>query len=443
VSDEQTQGPLKLMSLEIENILRVQAVYLEMGPDGVLQIEGGNEQGKTSVLRALELLMAGKNADAAPAPLHGDATKGQIIATIGHLVVTKKYREGKGPVLTVTVGKGKKLAKPQTILDDLMAHYTLNPLKFMAMDDKKKLETLAAFLEFDQSEFDAEEARLTDERKYAKKEAQRLTSAMVEAPRHTNAPEKVIDVKELMEELQERQRINAVITERARACVALEDEITQIEQGCKMLSVDIGVLQQQVASKKAKMAERKEVLARHRSDLEVARKESLKDQEVNEQEITDKINAADELNRMRRDNDRHNELRAEAQAAGKKADDLEEAVKAIRAKKDKARAAAAAKLPLPDLALTEDAVLYKGKPLSQAGRSAQLRVSTAVAIAMNEDKQVRLLLIDDAEKLDPDGTKALLEMAKAEDFQVIMTRVTGAGGPSEGAVVIEDGKVGG
>jgi hypothetical protein len=422
------------MSLEVENVLRIQTAFLEMGEDGVLLVEGPNEAGKSSAIKCVEMMFGGGKV-IPPEPLHGDAKKGHIIARVGAFTVTRTFRHGKSPQFFITMGKGKKLARPQEVMAGMCKARTLDPVAFLAMKPEEQSAILAEFAKFDAAEFDAEEAQLCEDRKYAKKEAARLTSAMNEAPRHTNAPETVIDVKELMEELKRRQRVNAIIEERCRGVAAVEDRVARAEEHCESL-------QSQIVKLTAELENGQKALAIARQDLDVATKESHEQEPENEQEITDKINAADELNRMRRDNDRHAELRAEADAAGRKADKLEEDVKAIRAAKAKARLEASKKIPVPDLDLTDDGLFYKGKPFCQAGRSAQLRVSTSVAIALNKDSTVKLLLIDDGEKLDANGKRIVLEMAKQADFQVMMTRVISEHGASEGAVVIEDGRVG-
>ena len=83
-------------------------------------------------------------------------------------------------------------------------------------------------------------------------------------------------------------------------------------------------------------------------------------------------------------------------------------------------------------------MLYKGKPLSQAGSSATALVSAAIAMALNKDSRVKLLLIDDAEKFDPPTTRKVLEMAHDNGFQVLMARV---GDGEKATVVIEDGAI--
>jgi hypothetical protein len=67
-------------------------------------------------------------------------------------------------------------------------------------------------------------------------------------------------------------------------------------------------------------------------------------------------------------------------------------------------------------------------------------VSVAIAIGLNRESRCKLLLIDDAEKLEAKNIEMVLEMAKDAGFDVWMTRVLNRPGEeSAGSVVIEDG----
>lgn len=429
---------LRLMSLDVENVLRLKAVSLKMGKDDVLIIEGGNEQGKSSVLMALESLLAGKNAKALREPLHGDAKKGQIVARFGGLVVTKKFKSGKSPTLSITADKGKKMGKPQTILTELFNHIALDPLKFIGQSAKEQRDTLSALMGFDSSKFDERYATAFEDRKNAKREAKRLTSAMCETPFEDGAPATLVDVAELMDEAKGRREHNEEIDSALRSCQGLRNDVQEFDRQLECAAHDIDELAKQLAD--AKIERDVRAAERDKTAGELATQETAlqKMEQMDLAVIEDKIAAADQLNALFRGNERHNDLRSQATTAEGELERLNEELEKIKSEKDSARLAARERLPVQDLDITEDAVTYKGTPLSQAGGSAQLRVSTAVAIALNKDKRVKLLLLDDAEKLDPDSTKAVLEMAKDAGFQVILARV---GDGKEATVLIEDGTV--
>ncbi|MDK1020056.1 MAG: AAA family ATPase [Candidatus Hydrogenedentes bacterium] len=444
-------GPLSLTSLDVQNILRLKAVRLTLDPGGVLIIEGKNEAGKSSVLRSLEMLLSGGK-ETPDAPIHGDATKGHIIATFGDIVVKKVFRKGKRPVLTITTADGARMQAPQTMLDKLLSHVSLDPVSFMNKSDREKTVILSDLMGFDSKEFDAEIERLYNLRRDANREAARLAAVADATTFHEDAPDEEVSVSALMTELQKRQAHNATRAEAAalvvdgsRLVAEARDAIEHVGQMIRSVDLAITTLEQELADKRLERengirarADAGAKLANHQgtvSELKAAQEAIVP---ANEDEITAKIAAADDINRQVRDNVERETARHAVDIADVNRRQADTELKAETDRREKARMEARKNLPIPDLDITADAVLYRGKPLSQAGGSAELRVSVAVAIALNKDKRVKLLLIDDAEKLDSDNVKVVMEMAREAEFQVIMCRV---GDGKTASVVIEDGEI--
>jgi hypothetical protein len=428
---------LALTSLEVDNVLRLKAVRLSMIGDSLV-IEGANEQGKSSVLKSLEILLAGMS-ETPPEPIHGDAKKGEIIATftvpddpddpafsdITQIVIRKTFTRGKTPALSVT-SEGKKLKKPQTVLNELLDRVSLRPRKFMAMSDKEKLDTLSAIMEFDASEFDEQYQELYDKRREASRDAKRLKAEADACTLHKGAerPLTEVNVADLLKELNERETENTRLDGLDRDVASAGAIVSRLDDECVEAERRLESLREQ----------RREAVAAY----EQAGQARGHDGPCETQSIKDQIATADERNRKVRENAEHEKKHV---ALGKKLDYVEELnaeMADIEAKKERAREKARDRLPVPDLDISADAVLYKGKPLSQAGTSAQLRISVAIAIALNKDNRIKLLLVDDAETLDKKNTKLLLKLAKEAGFQVLMARV---GDGKKSSVLIEDGTI--
>lgn len=444
-------GPLSLTSLDVQNILRLKAVRLTLDPGGALVIEGKNEQGKSSVIKALEMLLAGGK-ETPDAPLHGDETKGHIIATFGEIVVKKVFRKGKRPQLTITTAEGARMQAPQTMLDKLLTHVSLDPVSFMNKTDREKTVILSDLMGFDSKEFDDEVRRIFDCRTDANREAKRLQAVAEATTFHEDAPDEEVSVGDLMTELKKRQAHNATIREKQtemqeaeKAVIdhidklaAAEGEVSDIEGDIKQLKDQMLSLQNHIddVHKDITQVIKARVAAQDRALSITTEYDAMVI--ANEDEVTTQIASADETNRQVRGNVARENARVEYKAAQEKSDSLNEHLEVAKSEREKARLEARDRLPIPDLDISENAVLFKGKPLSQAGSSAELRVSVAVAIALNKDKRVKLLLIDDAEKLDADNVKVVMEMAREAGFQVIMCRV---GDGAKASVVIEDGEI--
>ncbi|MFF9561365.1 hypothetical protein ACF1DY_36810, partial [Streptomyces albus] len=97
---------------------------------------------------------------------------------------------------------------------------------------------------------------------------------------------------------------------------------------------------------------------------------------------------------------------------------------------------AAAEFPVPGLGFDEDGVTLDGVPFAQASAAEQLRVSVAMAMALNP--KVRIIRITDGSLLDSENLALIEEMAGANGFQVWIERVDESGAVG---VVIEDGEV--
>jgi len=69
---------MQLIGLSIHDVLRVVAV--ELSPNGELFVVGGdNEQGKTSIIDAIQILLGGLSSKTHPEPVHRGADKGVIV----------------------------------------------------------------------------------------------------------------------------------------------------------------------------------------------------------------------------------------------------------------------------------------------------------------------------------------------------------------------------
>ena len=95
-------------------------------------------------------------------------------------------------------------------------------------------------------------------------------------------------------------------------------------------------------------------------------------------------------------------------------------------------------MPISGLGFDDDGVTYQGVPLKQASAAEQLRVSVAMAMALNP--KVRVIRITDGSLLDSDNLALIEQMAADQDFQVWIERVDETGTVG---VVIEDGQVAG
>jgi hypothetical protein len=413
---------LPLTELQVENILRLRAFKLTMDKDGAVIIEANNQQGKTSALKSLEILLAGTN-KTPPEPIYGDAKTGKIVGKFGDITLRKVFTRGKGYKLTVE-SDAISYSKPQTLLDTLLKRISLDPGEFAGMDDKRRFDTIARVMQVDMVAMEAKRKRIYDERRDANRDLKRLKTEYEGMPYHEDAPEAPVDVTDLMAKLEEDRQHNQKgekLDSAYSQASAYADECKEgIEAAKKALAdaeSELGIATREKAAAKAALVN---FDPKDTADLELT------------------IANASTINAQITDNERRQEARKKYMTAEEQATALNDQLEEIeRLKKEKLQEAQE-RLPVPGLSLGEDTVLYKGKPLSQAGSSATALVSAAIAMALNKDSRIKLLLIDDAEKFDPPTTRKVLEMAHNNGFQVIMARV---GDGEKATVVIEDGQI--
>ncbi|MFZ2624797.1 MAG: hypothetical protein WAX29_06090, partial [Propionibacterium sp.] len=102
----------------------------------------------------------------------------------------------------------------------------------------------------------------------------------------------------------------------------------------------------------------------------------------------------------------------------------------------KTTALATAQFPVEGLGFDADGVTFQDIPFTQASSAEQIRVSLAMAMALNP--KLRVLRIKDGSLLDPEALQQIRDQVEKNDFQLWIERV---GDADEGAVIIEDGAV--
>lgn len=104
--------------------------------------------------------------------------------------------------------------------------------------------------------------------------------------------------------------------------------------------------------------------------------------------------------------------------------------------KQKEEALKACKFPIEGLAFNEEGVTYKGIPFGQCSAAERLRVSLAMAMAMNP--KLKVLRVMDGSLLDSEHMKIIQDMCNELDYQVWIEQVQE--GPGVG-IYISDGSI--
>jgi len=403
---------MKIVRLTAENVKRLKAVQITPSGD-LVTITGRNAQGKTSVLDAIWLALGGGlAARATTRPVRAGADRAQVTVDLGDLVVTRTW-VGDKTTLRVTSADGARYPSPQAMLETLVGRLSFDPLAFTRLPPRDQVAALADLVHLD-VDLDVLAGRRSD--LYAQRtEVGRSIKAMGAigcvdpgvplVEQHATA---ILD--ELTEAVEQEKTREDLARRRDEAGRRSWDISAQIER----LDLELKDAQQAAADFASALTALPEP-----ADLD---------------EIRQRLADVEQANRSVRENNERRRLTAEHDQLAETYQDLSTAIDELDQRKQDALAGA--DFPVEGLGFDETGVTYLGLPFAQASAAEQIRVSLAMAMALNP--KLRVIRILDGSLLDPDNLALIAQMAGEQDYQIWIERVADE---TESAVVIEDGQV--
>jgi hypothetical protein len=425
---------MKIVRLDVENVMRLRAVRIEPDPDGNLVVIGGkNGAGKTSVLDSIAMALGGKGA-IPPKPVRAGKKSAKIVARLGDLTVTRTISPDGTSRLVVKDAEGKTQKAPQTILDELVGTLSFDPLEFARMAPRAQAEQLQGLVGLDFDDLDERHEEVYAVRRDQNRDVRNLQSQIEEHEIDPSAPAEEVSAADLIAELEQRQDHNA---EGER----LHREVQGKDQDYHDADADVKTASRKIAEAKKALKKLESEKAKLESERVKSKKEWEKARElfesfapVDEDEIKEQVRSAEKINATVRHNKEHVALQERLDAAQDKAEDSDRDLRIIADEREERLAAAA--FPVDGLGFDENGVTFNGIPFEQASAAEAMRVSVAMGLAANP--KLRVLLIRDGSLLDDESLTAIAEQAAAADAQVWIERV---GTGEEVTVIIEDGEV--
>lgn len=417
--------PVKINSLEIENVKRIQAVALEPTANGLTVIGGNNGQGKTSVLDAICWALGGERLRPSNATREGSTVPPRIKLTLSNGLIVE--RKGKNSDLKVTDPSGRKSG--QQLLNEFVSELALNLPQFMQASSKDKAETLLQIIGVGPQlhQLELEEQQLYNQRTVLGRTRDRKKLFAEGMPYWPNAPKEPVSISDL---IRQQQEILARNGENQRK----RDQVDTISRNKAYAEQELEALNRQLLDLQAKIGGKTAEIQRLTAELELANKDILELHDESTEELERQISEFETVNKQVRDNLDRDKAADEAKVLSDQYDGLTQQIEQTRqAKRDLLNGA---NLPLPELGVEEGELTYQGKRWDCMSGSAQLRVATAIIRAIKPT--CGFVLMDGLEAMDVPTLNEFGHWAEQEGLQIIATRVST--GP-ECQILIEDGRV--
>ena len=407
---------MKINKLEIENVKRVKAVKMEPSASGLTIIGGDNNQGKTSVLDAIAWALGGNAFRPSEA-----ARQGSTIPPYLHIVMSNGLvveRKGKNSDLKVTDPTGQKAG--QQLLDSFVEKLALDLPRFMEANDADKVKILLNIIGVgDQlKQLEDEEKKIYNDRTVVGRIADQKAKFAKEQPYYPDAPKDIVSAADL---IRQQQEILARNGEKQRLIHEHDIIIGQLDEANRSIERIRKELQAALTLK---------------GELEVKLKASERTPHELEMESTEELmrNIADvdEINRKVRANLDKDKAEEDAQTYAHQYADLTTKLEDVR--QQKRALLDHADLPLPELTVSDGALLYKGQRWDNMSGSDRLIVATSIVRRLNPE--CGFVLMDKLEQMDLKTLKAFGAWLEEQGLQVIATRVSTG---EECSIIIEDG----
>lgn len=417
--------PQHIVALAVNNFKRVKAIQITLAEDAkTVVLSGDNATGKSSVLDAIWVAVAGKRV-APDDPIRHGTDKASITAETQDLIITRRFTP-KDSYLDVTRRNGDKVASPQSLLDELITAVGFDPMAFSAMAPTDQAEQLVkicgAGIDLDANAAKATEAY--EDRTVANRIVGQIESQLKGMP-DVPVPEQV-DIAEMEAKL-------ANLTAAKQAAAVERERVKGMQARAATLILDMQEMVGNIA-----LAQKRFLGFQDQLEVDKAESSAL-DAEI------DKITAAltpdgglqgqidelaDNIAKQRAANSAAAEASGLAEARAAKVLELKNATKEATStddklaalKADRAAAIAAMEFPIDGLGIDDNGrVTYNKVLLSQASSAEQIRVGISVAAAAAPG--LRVCFIRNGSLLDKASMQEVAALAAEKDIQVWIERV--------------------
>lgn len=190
---------MNVLSWSASNFKKVKVARVKV--DGhTLVIGGQNAQGKSSLIDALMVALAGKTAMPAK-PVRDGADSAEVVVECDEVTIRRRIKPDGSGDLTITTKAGDKKGRPQEWLDERIGKLGFDPLGFVRETTKAQADTLRKLVGVDVSDIDAARVRAFDERTIIGRDGKNAAGYADGLPFYDGVPAAEVSIGQLADEM--------------------------------------------------------------------------------------------------------------------------------------------------------------------------------------------------------------------------------------------------
>ena len=406
---------MKLIGLSIDNLKKIRAMELTFNEKGITEIKGGNEQGKSTVLDAIEILLRGKKRITPDVITHGeDKTVIEEILKSGEdeYVVKRVIKKGKSPTLKITKNGGKFNDKPETFLSNLVDKLTFNDDDFARKSDDEKLKYMKDFAGIDFKMIDLEIDDIYSERTVVGREVKKFGDIKL--------PEKVerVSLSDLFEERKKLIEFNLKCDEEHEIYKAHVSNLNGLKEDYSNIVEEISSLTAQIKELNKQVKPLTDRIQKGDTFIEKLEKKQLEKKDLTP--IEEKIQSVETINEQATAYENALADKKSKKEKETEYDELSEKLSDLN--KNKSKQLSEAKLPVKGLEIRLDGLFFNDTRCNNWSQSETLDISRDLLKARNPE--LKAVFFDQGNDFDSKKLKALHKWGIDNDMQAILTIVS-------------------
>ena len=421
----------RIANLQIENIKKIKVIDITPKNDLVI-IEGENKAGKTSIMDSISYLLGGKML-IPEQPIRQGEKEGMAKAMIGDFEVIRKWSNPYTSTLKIKTADGSSPSSPQKWLDEKIGSFALEVAELMNMKKDDRITVFKRITGLKLDDLKVKYERVQDDKRL---EARRLEGLKKELSTLDDLPEKAEteNFDALQEERKKKDKENDEYYTKMKdeeikseSLQRYEDELLQINNRINELKLTLEGAEKDKKNVELFIGESEKVIIQIKEE-----KEKMPTWDLSE--IDERMKKSNDAIELQYKYKRKETLATDVLVLGKEIEGY--VVEMDKIKKEKSDRIKNTKLPIEGLEFDGDVIRYNNIEFEEC--STAERIEIALAVAVEENPNIRVLLIREGSSLDESAVKRVKKLAKEHNFQIWIETVHSS---DSSAIHIEEGEI--